>query len=57
MSQNPKMAMIFWPDNIGLMSPPDLMFEAMIFEPASPYPNASRKPIQDMVSSSLLVSN
>ena len=57
MSQNPNIAIIFYPESIGFKSPPDLIFEAIIFEPASPYPRASKKPILDIVSSSLLVSN
>lgn len=56
-SQNPNIAMIFCPESIGFKSPPDLMFEAIIFAPASPYPKASRNPIREIVSSSLLVSS
>ena len=45
MSQKPKIAIIFFPGNIGSISPPLLIFSAMIWAPASPNPNASNAPV------------
>jgi hypothetical protein len=39
-SQKPKMAKHLYPGIIGFKSPPSFMFEAMIFDPASPKPKA-----------------
>jgi hypothetical protein len=41
-SQNPKIAPIFYPAIIGFRSPPDPIFEAIILDPASPNPRAKR---------------
>lgn len=46
MSQNPKIAITFLPGNIGLIDYPlEFIFDATIYEPASPNPNANNAPI------------
>ena len=45
MSQNPKMARHFLPGSIGSTSPPFCIFVAIIVDPASPNPTASKAPI------------
>jgi hypothetical protein len=56
-SQNPNIAMIFYPGNIGLTSPLPFMFSAMILDPASPKPKASKAPILTIVFSRTTVSS
>jgi len=55
-SQKPKIAMIFYPGSIGLISPLPFMFSAIILDPASPNPKAKRAPIFTMVYSRTTVS-
>mmetsp|Transcript_3670 Transcript_3670/g.4919 ORF Transcript_3670/g.4919 Transcript_3670/m.4919 type:complete len:215 (-) Transcript_3670:1943-2587(-) len=56
-SQNPKMAHIFFPGTMGFSSPPFLRFSAMISAPASPKPTAMREQILEKAFSRILVSN
>jgi hypothetical protein len=56
MSQNPKIAYTLCPATIGLISPPLLILEAIIFDPASPNPRASKCPILTIAFSSIAVS-
>lgn len=55
-SQNPNIAIIFFPAIIGSTSPPYYMFEAIISDPASPNPKARRAPILIMSFSNITVS-
>jgi len=54
--QNPNIANVFLPGNIGFTSPPAAILVAMIFEPASPNPNANNPPIFIIVLSNIDVS-
>lgn len=56
MSVNPKIARIFLPGNIGSISPPLLMFSAIISAPASPKPSANNAPVLIINFSRILVS-
>lgn len=57
MSQNPNIAIVLLPGNIGLTSPPAAILAAMIPLPASPNPKANSPPILIIVFSKILVSN
>ena len=57
MSQNPKIAITFYPGIMGLTSPVASMLDAMIFDPASPNPRAKSAPILMSVFSRICVSN
>jgi hypothetical protein len=56
-SQNPKIAIILFPGNIGSTSPPLLIFYAMISAPASPNPSANKAPVLIISFSRIVVSN
>lgn len=55
-SQKPNMAKVLCPAIIGFKSPPLLIFDAIIFDPASPNPKASRCPILTIAFSRAAVS-
>jgi len=55
-SQNPNIAIVFLPGNIGLTSPPTAILLAIMFEPDSPNPNANNPPILIIVLSNIDVS-
>lgn len=55
-SQNPNIAVHLCPAIIGFKSPPALIFEAMILDPASPNPRANKWPILTIAFSKKAVS-
>ena len=57
MSQKPKIAWIRWPGIIGFRSPPELIFCAMMADPASPKPKANKWLILVIACSKIAVSN
>jgi len=56
-SQKPKIANVLFPYINGLTSPPDLIFDAIILEPASPKPIANNAPVLIIRFSKIVVSN